>query len=554
MGSHDTGEGFSDSAAGAEAKHAPTKHPTSRPFPAHTPVSSRHALLLAWIGLLGGIAMIGVIMMPAEIWGGDPTAWREETRSIVYRHQLAVDPAITADFQEGIEPGQYYVQNPRNGNWYSKYGIVNSIMSVPPMFVQRLIHGDSPHYRDMPDVLIFNIWNILLTLALATVLMKLAAFYTRRLASRVVFVICVLYCTYLWYYLRAQSSEIYQTLFYCTAFLYWLRFARSFPQQHPEGSQKSGAIQQQLGLLLMWLFIGLLVLTRVLYGLLLPSYGVLLIVAIWRLPPQQRRAEARRLWPILLLPPAAIVVLLGIVNDVKFGSPLLSGYHQWRPEQHLPTGPIWSGLYGLLLHPRFSLLLYFPVFTLSLPMVWRFVRKYPLEAAAAIGGLLIFLLGLAKIPTWAGEWTYGPRYILFALPVASLGFIMLLDVLIDRVRAASLWALAASAGISSLLFYSAYIQFRANELDFFAYYYVRVPVDSQVAGGYLDRRPVGMILDDLLRHRDQLDSMHWFGTIRNSQTPADTAQYRQWVLDVLSRRNLYWLRRHQHANPGQSST
>ena len=244
-----------------------------------------------------------------------------------------------------------------------------------------------------------------------------------------------------------------------------------------------------------------------------------------------------------------IVILLGIVNYIRFGSPLLSGYHQWRPDQHLPTGPISSGLYGLILHPRFSLLLYFPIVTLALPMTWSFFRRFPLEACAAVGGLIVFVVALAKIPTWAGEWTYGPRYILFALPVASIPFIMLLDELISRLRTAAPLALTALVGVSALLLYSAYIQFRTNQLDFFAYYYVRLPVDTRAAGGYLDRRPVGMILDDLRRHRDELDTMSWFQAVMNGQPESGVARYRQSVQDVLSRRNLYWLGSNQQTGP-----
>src|SRR4029079_11106431 len=114
-------------------------------------------------------------------------------------------------------------------------------------------------------------------------------------------------------------------------------------------------------LYLMWCFIGTLVLTRVLYILLLPLCGMVIVVMIWRLPRDVRTSAILSLWPHVLIPPLAVIGLLGLINYIKFGDPLLSGYHQWQPERHLPTGPMSEGLYGLLLAPRFSVFLYFPI-------------------------------------------------------------------------------------------------------------------------------------------------------------------------------------------------
>jgi hypothetical protein len=354
---------------------------------------------------------------------------------------------------------------------------------------------------------------------------------------RLAFVLCALYSTFLWFYLRAQSSEVYQSLFYSAAFLCLVIFLRSLPQAHLE-NEKSDPDTRALHL--MWIFIGLLVLTRVLYLILIPG-GILVVVsALTRLPKRARSALALQILPHLLGPPAAILTLLAIVNFVKFGSPLLSGYHQWKPELHLPTGPLADGLFGLLLRPRFSIFLYFPLFPLGCIAAWTFMRRFPFEALAAFGGLIAFVLALAKIPTWAGEWTYGPRYVLFALPVASVPFIILLDVLADRLQKSRFRVLPLLSAIAAIMLLSTYFQFRANELDFFAYYYLRPPQDNSVISSYFESRPVGMILDDLQRNQDHLDSLAWFREVKTMSTGAEIEAYRQNVKRVLARKNLYW--------------
>jgi hypothetical protein len=494
-------------------------------------------VILAWSGLLVGVAIIGVLMMPAGVWVGDPTCWREETRSILHGFKLAIDPKVTSDFNGGNEPGQYFVQNPRNGLWYSKYGIVNSLMSLPPMLVQRIIFADTAAYRAAPNVVIYNVWNIVLSVLLAAVLMKMSGFYTTRPGVRLAFVLCALYSTFLWFYLRAQSSEVYQTLFYSAAFLFLVVFLRTVPID-PTAAEKSGSNTRSLDL--MWIFIGLLVLTRVLYLLLIPGAVIIVACAVGRVPHLTRRGLVTRLLPHVLIPPVLILAALGSINFVKFGSPFLSGYHQWKPELHLPTGPMADGLRGLLIRPRFSMLLYFPLLPLGCLAGWTFIRRFPIEALAAWGGLVAFVLALAKIPTWAGEWTYGPRYILFALPVASVPFITLLEDWLDRLRNWRLAAVPVLGSVAAILLLSAYFQFRANELDFFAYYYIRPPQESDTIARYFENRPVGMILDDLQRHKSDLDSLAWFGDVKMMSAATDVERYRQNVQQVLSRRNMYW--------------
>jgi hypothetical protein len=48
---------------------------------------------------------------------------------------------------------------------------------------------------------------------------------------------------------------------------------------------------------------------------------------------------------------------------------------------------------------------------------------------------IVFLVVIGMIPTWAGEWTYGPRYVLFILPCCRCRSSRFVDELvIDRVN------------------------------------------------------------------------------------------------------------------------
>ncbi len=474
------------------------------------------------------IALVGVLDMPAMFWPGDPWIWREETRSILNHGTLAVDPSLVPF---AGEPGQTLILNQTNHQFYAKYGVMNSLMSLPPMWVDRVFfHGD-PKPMIEPHVVVFNLWNIFLSLLLAWMLLKIAGLYTARDVTRVIFVLCCFYGTYLWYYLRAQSSEIYQALFFAMAFYLLVTFLRK--------------LDTRVWLWrvdLMWLLIGMLVLSRILYLLLLILVPVFIALAIMRLPREKRAKVIVDLLPHLIVPPLAIVLVLGWINQVKFGSPFATGYHIWKPEQHQWTGSFWAGLKGFLFWRRFSIFLYFPLLPFALLMMGRFVKRFPIDAAIAITIPAAFILFLAKTPSWAGEWTYGPRYVLFALPILCLPFVLLVDWLIDHARSFIARGLIVIIGIS--LLYSAYLQFRVNQLNFFAYYQLRQGLEPDwpaPVADYFENHHVGTITDDLLRHKHDPDSLWWFSELKRAWPSQRVEQQRKRILRIASDTNHYWL-------------
>jgi len=60
--------------------------------------------------LLVTVCAINFAAMPATWYAGDPTAWREETRSILRNGSLHVDAEIV---KQAGEYGQYFVFNPQ---------------------------------------------------------------------------------------------------------------------------------------------------------------------------------------------------------------------------------------------------------------------------------------------------------------------------------------------------------------------------------------------------------------------------------------------------------
>ena len=481
------------------------------------------------------VALFNFAWMPGQFLDGDPAGWREEARSIVLRGELSVPEQFAARF---FAPGQYFVRNEANGLYYSKYGIMNAVMSLPPMWLQAATAGGISAAGHYPSLLLTNVWNVVLSTVLAVLLYALAGRYTQRVALRVLFAVAVLYCSFLWFYQRAQSSEIYQVLFFTALFMCLSPFLRALRELGPLRPDT----RAWAGLAGAWLFAALLLFTRVSYGLLLPIVALLVLyAALAGRPWQEVRPAAGKLALALVAPPLAAVALLAYVNHVKFGAPWLSGYHQYNPHEVLPTGRLADALWGFFFSPRFSVFLYFPLLIVALFGATAFWRRHRMDAIAMGTVCVAFVLAIGKLPAWAGEFTYGPRYLLFILPVLSLPALLFAEALIEQWHSwrARAFAAAAIAGLA----YFAYLQVQVNRLDFWIYYDARVALQagySEIAADYFRDRHIGHICADLIRHRHDLRALPFFPDLKRKVSAEDAERYVRELGKLIERGNWYW--------------
>lgn len=481
--------------------------------------------------MMACLAIVNAAAMPGMFWIGDPFAWREETRSLLFEGHLWIDAAFA---QSVGEPGQYFVRNVADGRWYSKYGLMNALMSAPPMLAERILTGTVAPPAVAPNLTIYNLYNLLLALLLGAGLYGLAGRYSQRPATRALYVFAALYGTYLWYYLRAQSSELYQVLFFIGYFACLMRYLDGLA-----GAEHAGGLRAAWALGA-WTCVLLLVLTRVVFGLLVPLTLAAVAIALLRRSETDRRSLLRRHAWLLTLPPLAVIALLALVQDTKFGSPLFTGYHVWQPQVHMFSGELGRNLRALLFEPPYSLFLYFPPLALAVLAVRRFAARHRLDAAVIGVFLAAWLLTFAKIPVWKEDWGYGMRYLLFILPIVALPFLHVIDWLIDH-RSLPAARLGATA-LFGVLAYSACLNFAANRLDFFAHQYVR-PIPALMTGeiaGYFYGRHLGAIDLDLITHRDDLESLPFMRELRARAADASVDEYQKHLKALIDRGNSYW--------------
>jgi hypothetical protein len=114
--------------------------------------------------------------------------------------------------------GQYFYANDEAERYYSKFGTLTTVVTVPPLVAERAFARvavqDLPYYERRTLLIASNIYNIIISAIIAVYLFALACRFTRSRPVAVVFVISSLYGSFLWTYLRAQTSEIFQVWFF----------------------------------------------------------------------------------------------------------------------------------------------------------------------------------------------------------------------------------------------------------------------------------------------------------------------------------------------------
>jgi len=116
------------------------------------------------------------LTMPAEEYYGDATSVRIAAVTFINTGKWAVPPGSTY-----AERGQFYYRN-ASGNWYSKYGILNMLIYVPILQLEKCVMGE---LRDASNVRIIflNLFNLFLSSATVCYLVPIVRRYTRSVTT-----------------------------------------------------------------------------------------------------------------------------------------------------------------------------------------------------------------------------------------------------------------------------------------------------------------------------------------------------------------------------------
>jgi hypothetical protein len=480
--------------------------------------------------LVTTVIAVGIAVMPAEIYPGDPVTMREESRAILLRGEYAITDSVAQHYRETSETGQYVVDNPRNGRSYSKYGSMAAWFFVLPMAVERIVDGGLPPYVSESRLAYLNIFNVVLSALVAASLHRTA----RRMGAlpwiATAYVLACFYATFVWNYLRAQNSEIMQLLLFSWAVTAFL-----------DAVQARSRRATIAAVIRLWLACTALLLMKVAYVFVGPLFALGLIAERKHTEAIGWLAAIRRGGMVHVVPGLCCGALWAGNNFIKFGAPWRTGYHVWRPEIHGFTGSLGDSLPQLLGSQQWGLGFCFPVLLLALPWIGAWLRHDPVRYGTLAGIAATYVALIGMLPSWRGEMCYGPRYWMFVLPFAALPA---LDAIRWMARSKGLARLATAAVIVGLG-YSCWLQWQVNRWPFFTFYTLRAPLEHSsglAAGAVFCLNSYGRLQADMYRCRNDLSQLDWWKVTKEHITPEYATQYERHVRETLSVSNLYWWR------------
>ncbi|MFC1529855.1 hypothetical protein ACFL6R_03955 [Gemmatimonadota bacterium] len=499
--------------------------------------------------LLLGIALFHVVTMPAFFYPGDNFAPRAAAVNLLTTGDIGIEPSARPELESFLrQKGQYFFERDGTGRLYSKYGIGNTLLCLPPLLADRLTGGDLVYQSEAGSLLIWlNLWSIVLTLLATVFIYRIVSLYTDRSLIRIGFILVLWYTTFAWYYLRAPGLEIYQVVPFLGFIFHLLASLRAREGEAPGTPTAEADPRFGAHLLRAALWLGVLVLVKLFFIILIPVVWIFALGAGGksdtfgeRLRRNLSEAGIRALIRPLVIPTIAIVIAVLLVNQLKFGSPFTSGYGQWLGadgQSHDRFAFSWIGpaISSFLFRPgNANIFIHAPSLLVALFGLPAFLRRNRSEALFLLAVIVVIFLGVIPFSSWAGEWCYGPRYL---LPIVLIGTLPRIEVGEWLLRAPRRIAAPIAITVGAVLLWSFSMQVRINSLHYFTFHRTQAffapfqnPDISAYYGGLVHR---GILHRDLIRSREGRREFPPAATLRELAPPERRGEIERALLPVL---------------------
>lgn len=206
---------------------------------------------------------------------------------------------------------------------------------------------------------------------------------------------------------------------------------------------------------------GLLVNSKYVFALCLPGGVLLLAVYAWR-RKQIRPVAVAGAWS--MLPGAFFLAILLWYNWARTGSIINTGYPTVEDmSTSVFSESLWVGLWAYFFSYGKSIFLYAPPLVLSVLGLGRFLRARSMLAWAILltGGPVVCVY--SKFVYWSGDWCWGPRYLLFLVPMLLIPATLL----IDKILAARRRLALTGCGVLLIIGFAVQVTGASQYWDFF---------------------------------------------------------------------------------------
>ncbi len=385
--------------------------------------------------LVYGITAFGALRSP------DSEVVFEVCEALVDHGTFAVE-GVSAWEGFGLAPG-------RDGRMYSVFGVGQSLASVPFLWAGRALGlagdgapaGINPSFyvgqgreqfmdgvpaaprRPHGDRFVVAYLNVLVSAFGAWVFFAIARRLARHSAAALGVTALYAFGTLSWSYSGGCFSEPLAILFVLLSLLGLLR------------SQCFASLASGLAL-------GFAVATHVTAMLFIPFFAA---AAFLDAEPQRRRRRGFEFCAGL----GAVLILLGLFNHLRFGSPFETGRTvDATLAQHFGYGHAvapWAGLAGFAVGGGKSLFVFIPAVLGGLALLPRFLRTHRMLGLVITASVITRLVFIAARSDWHGGFCLGPRLLLMIVPLLLLPIVPWLDRMLDERRQGAIVAFAIAS-------------------------------------------------------------------------------------------------------------
>lgn len=314
-----------------------------------------------------------------------------------------IDGAIRYDVTESLlERGapvvrnQYYFAVPgRDGRRYAFYQLGASVTALPFVMLGERLGNGSLESKQFA----FSLTSVPFAAGIISLLFLIYGRLGCSLPQAVTWSLVVAFCTILWPYAGSSFDVVLQAFWLTLAV--WASIEAMDGKSYRWAVLSAGAFAMLINIQEMYLVLGACVLTG-------------------------SSLTYRTVWNRLKLPTVHVIFLgmfVGLVlvlayNTLRFGNPSMTGRGS---VPHPLLGNPLVGFAGLTISPAKSVFLYSPPLVLALLGLRRLMSRVPDRFAPVVACLILHVGLISFLKFWAGEWAWGPRYLVASLPLACIG-------------------------------------------------------------------------------------------------------------------------------------
>lgn len=302
-------------------------------------------------------------------------------------------------------------------NVYAQHPLLVSAIHIPGAALRKAITKNHPELDPIVKPLTSHLGSELVSALGCLLFFRFLLYLGVSLAAASLGTVALAFGTFLPIYARTAWSEACQTACFIGYFSALIRLL-----DHPR--RKTG----------LWFgaWAGLLINSKYLFVLCLPGSVLLLAVCAWR-RKQIRPMALAGAWA--MLPGAFFLAVLLWYNWARTGSITNTGYPTVEEmSTSVFSESVFVGLWAYFFSFGKSIFLYAPPLLLSILGLGRFLRTRSLLAWAILltAGPVVCLY--SKFVYWSGDWCWGPRYLLFLVPVLLIPGVFLFEKLLAARR------------------------------------------------------------------------------------------------------------------------